>query len=251
MRCHDRDGKDHKCDEAVLESMRLLHNDTKPCPRCTARIFKTQGCDHMFCTHCRTHFSWVTGRITAQSTNHHYDRTESFAKNLQTIGNQAVACESDMTLDAVTATQVPEEARKKPLFRLLYTELSHLRHMRASLFDPRKVMEAHDAALIQNRLNYLRGKLTEVQAKAKVYTLETALQKKLDTERLLSIVISGFNDLQRTWRAKNYGDIESLSTGLLQVAEESSLAIQKEYGGQRVVFRTAWHDPLPVFTLSS
>eukprot|EP00033_Pygsuia_biforma_P001211 GCRY01001374.1.p1 GENE.GCRY01001374.1~~GCRY01001374.1.p1 ORF type:complete len:619 (+),score=134.06 GCRY01001374.1:157-2013(+) len=31
---------------------------TKPCPRCSARIFKTGGCRHMHCSVCNMHFCW-------------------------------------------------------------------------------------------------------------------------------------------------------------------------------------------------
>lgn len=37
--------------------------DSKKCPTCSTRIFKTGGCDHMKCTVCNSHFQWTTLRL--------------------------------------------------------------------------------------------------------------------------------------------------------------------------------------------
>jgi hypothetical protein len=31
----------------------------RACPRCQMRIWKTEGCNHMTCTHCRHQYCWV------------------------------------------------------------------------------------------------------------------------------------------------------------------------------------------------
>lgn len=65
--CHEIKGKErdapHTCKPEILETVKLLAADTKPCPKCSAAIFKVEGCDQMWCTQCQTAFSWRTGRI--------------------------------------------------------------------------------------------------------------------------------------------------------------------------------------------
>ena len=62
----------HTCDPNNVESAKLLQKETKPCPKCSASIFKIDGCDQMWCTQCHTAFSWKTGNIETRIHNPHY-----------------------------------------------------------------------------------------------------------------------------------------------------------------------------------
>lgn len=53
----------HVCDKDIVESVKLLEKDSKPCPKCTSLIFKIKGCDQMYCVECHTAFSWNTLKI--------------------------------------------------------------------------------------------------------------------------------------------------------------------------------------------
>ena len=54
--CFEVIGKDkdaeHTCDPNTLASAKLLKKETKPCPSCSAAIYKISGCDQMWCTQC-------------------------------------------------------------------------------------------------------------------------------------------------------------------------------------------------------
>jgi len=66
------DGENHTCDPDVVASVKDIRESTKPCPRCSTLIHKTEGCDHMNCTNCGVHFSWTHGTILSNSSNYHY-----------------------------------------------------------------------------------------------------------------------------------------------------------------------------------
>lgn len=54
---------EHTCDENMKATAALIKKETKPCPKCGMGISKVDGCDQMWCTSCKTPFSWTTGRL--------------------------------------------------------------------------------------------------------------------------------------------------------------------------------------------
>jgi hypothetical protein len=62
----------HSCNSDEVESAKAIDRDTRPCPKCSAGIYKLDGCDQMWCTQCHTAFSWTTGVIETNIHNPHY-----------------------------------------------------------------------------------------------------------------------------------------------------------------------------------
>jgi len=52
-----------KCDPNTVETVKMMDRETKRCPKCNVPIYKTEGCDQMWCPNCHTAFSWITGDI--------------------------------------------------------------------------------------------------------------------------------------------------------------------------------------------
>jgi hypothetical protein len=70
--CREIKTHDHKCNPDTVKTIKMLKKDTKPCPVCNTLIYKIDGCDQMWCTQCRTAFSWKTGAIETVIHNPHY-----------------------------------------------------------------------------------------------------------------------------------------------------------------------------------
>lgn len=63
-RCHAiKAPGSHTCKESDIATVKTLKSDSKSCPKCKVLIFKTEGCNQMFCTHCKAVFDWTTLRI--------------------------------------------------------------------------------------------------------------------------------------------------------------------------------------------
>lgn len=65
---------EHTCDPHILESARAIEKETKPCPGCSASIFKINGCSAMFCVQCHVSFDWNTMKLITNGRLHnpHY-----------------------------------------------------------------------------------------------------------------------------------------------------------------------------------
>lgn len=65
--CHQDRGMDkdtdHECQKDDVQTVRMLKENTRPCPKCHIGIYKTEGCDQMWCVQCHTCFSWKSGNI--------------------------------------------------------------------------------------------------------------------------------------------------------------------------------------------
>ena len=66
-KCMRKKEHGHICNNDDLETIKALEETTIRCPKCSTRIQKSEGCDHMFCTRCRCNFDWITGKIITES----------------------------------------------------------------------------------------------------------------------------------------------------------------------------------------
>ena len=57
------EGGEHVCKQEDVDTVEELRKNTRPCPNCGMRISKIDGCDQMWCTECKTAFSWSKGTV--------------------------------------------------------------------------------------------------------------------------------------------------------------------------------------------
>ena len=82
--CYEcKENKDHKCNPDIIKTNKLIQQDSKPCPQCQTMIFKINGCNHMYCTICKTKYDWKTNRLIRSS---HFHNPE-LQRERRNIGN--------------------------------------------------------------------------------------------------------------------------------------------------------------------
>lgn len=51
------------CNPEIQSNYQRIQREAKPCLKCQVLISKNGGCDHMFCTKCKTHFWWSSQQL--------------------------------------------------------------------------------------------------------------------------------------------------------------------------------------------
>lgn len=62
----------HTCNEDDIKNIQFLTLGTKHCPNCNELIYKDGGCNHMWCSKCKTMFNWNDLKIINSTTNPHF-----------------------------------------------------------------------------------------------------------------------------------------------------------------------------------
>ena len=79
--CREQKAEGHTCDPALVETIKAIVADSKPCPCCGFPISRVSGCDQMYCTQCDTPFSYTTGTVVKGVIHnpHYYERMHAAA----------------------------------------------------------------------------------------------------------------------------------------------------------------------------
>jgi hypothetical protein len=172
----------HTCDENDIMTVDLLKKDTKNCPSCGEGIFKISGCDHMFCTICKTAFSWNTGEITSKNIhNPHY--FDYLRRNAQNAPNQTnimpnindVDClRMPEILTIITNIFIPRKSqtfKRDNEFKTSMMELVRLKLHSSDIYTTiiGKLNNNHE--LQELRINYLLERITEENFKKSINTI--------------------------------------------------------------------------------
>jgi hypothetical protein len=115
-KCREERLDGHECNQQELETIKLLKRDTKPCPRCKIPIHKIDGCDQMFCTKCKTAFSWRTLNIQRGIIHnpHYYEyMAQRGAMNIQIEENDPYGEELDKALKEMSKSKAYMKATKR------------------------------------------------------------------------------------------------------------------------------------------
>ena len=181
----------HQCKPENVETANLLKKDSKPCPTCSAMIYKISGCHQMFCTQCHAIFDWKTGKIeTGRIHNPHYfdflrENNGHIPRQPGDIPCGGVPHEDDLAihLDAqIMGVDVEDEDElKEHIF--LCVRLHH--HMQANV-----VPHYQNEGLANNRdlrIAFLIKDISEDQFKVRLQQREKKRQKNNEITMLLDM----------------------------------------------------------------
>jgi hypothetical protein len=184
-KCHCEKEDEHKCDPNVLETVKMLANDTKPCPKCQVPIFKIAGCDQMYCTSCHTAFSWNTGNIeTGHIHNPHYwEYLNRQGRDLDGVRNMMGIRQNN----CLTLEETVRDVRSE-----LYADLcQRIMHMRHGTVQQQDDIDANKDI----RKRYLKKEIDEKGFKMVLYKREKKKKFNVELTQILNMMYDASKDM--------------------------------------------------------
>lgn len=187
--CHLVLEKDHACNPDTVASVQEVKKSTKSCPNCQTPIYKTEGCDQMWCIQCHTAFSWKTGLIEQGIIhNPHYFQ---YLKDKGEVARNAldVPCGGlphyRYIYDYMLSHHCGLDATN--YVRLKYEQFSHLRDytLREMLPNP-QVQINHNALTV----DYILNRISEKNYKATLYVRERKRERGLEERQMLDAYVT-------------------------------------------------------------
>lgn len=202
-KCHEPSAKNHVCKIEDLQAVAAIMKETKPCPKCAANIYKTEGCAHMFCTNCHTHFSWTSGQIMNTSTNHHYLHLQRFTHGVATRNVNADSnCDDSDTLpfsldhDRVELTEIDQSEIPVEIIRCVYDDSNAIRLAKKSLFNEPKILEEHLESLQELQIRYLLNEIDKKQWSQQIYKVTNKKNLAMLHANIFNIYLTCIDQLQ-------------------------------------------------------
>jgi hypothetical protein len=189
---------EHKCDKEKVLTVRLLKKDCKPCPGCSIKIFKIEGCDQMYCTQCHTVFSWIRGKIeTGNVHNPHYFDAQFSGKgeivrnftpfNEQKVNN--VCFEQQNMFRDMFQHLFSKKSRRNSLLSDIFRETMHIKEVVLPNYSNKYIENKDNSDL---RIKYLAKEINEKQW---ISSLQSRTKLKEKQEEF-SMIISAYLDMQ-------------------------------------------------------
>lgn len=240
QKCREKQTAEHVCNADILKNLASLSADTKPCPKCCAGINKSEGCDHMFCTHCRTHFSWNTGKILQTSTNGHYNHLASYAKDLTTRDEVDVPHDSNdlgysVFRDNIDEDDIDTDILDQRLKECLWDDSNAVRLAKRLRFQEDVLISETNDALNEAAIKYMLKDINEQKWEKTVYNQDRKRKLGIHYSNVLDIYLRCVDRLQQKIHSnlsvENQEMVRSEYNNVVQKCNESFNSIYEEFGG--------------------
>jgi hypothetical protein len=238
-KCREIKGEDHECKESDVENVALLKRDTKACPNCAKPIYKVSGCDHMWCTQCRTAFSWNRGTILrGNNTNpHFYDwqRANNGGQAPRVPGDDPGACGG--LIGTYQITQICGRVGI-PTTSEIHQEMYDIHRLIGHILDIEIPYYPANARMDDNvdlRVKYLMGQISEDQWISFLKKREKKREKNLEINQVLDMFVQAstdtLNSIQHVRKRQDILNILQAMNDLRNYTNIAFIKIVARFGG--------------------
>jgi hypothetical protein len=249
MSCREAMTLPHVCDIDILKNIALINADTRPCPRCKTNIFRTDGCNHMFCTNCHTHFDWKSGHTLLNSTNGHYTNQARFNTKVAQVASDVTssAISNECTPFSLYQDLVPLSNINKiyshKLIRSIYEDSNTIRLIKFHKYNERIVLEKYLKKLQELQIKYLLNELTIDEWGKQIYNITNKKNIHLEYATIFVLYISSINMFQQQMLdGVTEDDICVELINLIELCNNNFNTIQVENGGSIIHIRSIVDD---------
>jgi hypothetical protein len=214
----------HECNPDDVATIAELKRSTKPCPKCHIPIYKTDGCDQMFCIQCHTAFSWRTGEIELGVIhNPHYFQALREG-NIQDPRHRQDhgGCGPMPTYYEIYAITKCLAPRDRKLLEIYYQQFLHHRQVTLPELARRKDQEP-------DRIKYLIGEYDEKIFKQKLYVTHQHTLRKREERQIVDSFVTIGEELFRTLKIDNYPTILAQLETLRRVTYDAIQLLNQKY----------------------
>lgn len=215
--CLSKKEENHICNRDDVKSANIIKESSKPCPKCYVPIFKSSGCNQMFCTICHVVFDWETLKIDNGNVhNAHYFEWMT-SQNEKILNIEDAACGD---IEDIYRNIIIKLNNKKNNYNNSY-DIYHLEKFIRFIkivFNANRIFNGEIIDLIRNysfkdnfekyRIDYLDNKITEESWKSKIAKDTINNEKYNSLIHVLEMYITVTSDLIRQFAYDKIFDFE-------------------------------------------
>lgn len=193
------DAPAHVCKPEIVESVKLMKKDTRPCPECGTGIFKIDGCDQMFCTNCKTSFSWNTGKKVTHGVihnPHYYEYLRATNGGVMPRNPGDIPCGAHLPgawtfqNDVIRRFPFLPPTSTDWLYQALRT-ITHIQHVEI----PRLINHAEDTDNTEHNIRYLNKEIDEKRWKQILQQREKRRMKRDEIRMRYEALVGACTDI--------------------------------------------------------
>jgi hypothetical protein len=195
---------EHECKPDSIASAEMIKKDTKPCPKCSIRVYKIDGCNQMWCVQCNTPWDWVSGKIVNGTIHnpHYYQFLQKQNAGVMPRNPGDVVCGGLPEIWAMNQLLHQLDQTFLPIVRFIQINVFSIHRIivdvRFRIIDER-AQNRFDPQLMDSRIRYMLNRTSEEEFRQEIYNINTKRDKVQANIRLLELIETIGTDLFQTY----------------------------------------------------
>jgi hypothetical protein len=193
----------HTCDSGLVETIKAIQKDSRPCPKCGVSISRVAGCDQMFCTQCDTAFSYAKGTIIQGAIHnpHYFARLQQLGGEGAGVGTGTGRCHwPDYKRAVMTYNHMQRSYKDDYRFlESMYRAAMHVQNV--------ELVEQEERENVDIRVKYLLNELDEKKLSTLLLTRERRRERKLEIRGPLELFVITMLEFFITLAEKKQEDV--------------------------------------------